>query len=48
MTPEERDAELVEADKRGYHVHYRLDGRAVAEVRRLLCQLLDTEERTDQ
>lgn len=39
-----RDAGLVAAEKRGYFVHYRLNGSAVAECRDLLDGLLDVHE----
>lgn len=39
-----RDAGLVAAEKRGYFVHYRLNGPALAECRDQLCGLLDVHE----
>ncbi|MGM0490772.1 MAG: ArsR/SmtB family transcription factor [Planctomycetota bacterium] len=39
-----RDAGLVAAEKRGYFVHYRLNGPAIAECRDLLDGLLDVHE----
>ena len=38
------DAGLVAAEKRGYFVHYRLNGPAVAECRDRLDDLLDIDE----
>lgn len=39
-----RDAGLVTAEKRGYFVHYRLNGRALAKCRALLEGLLEVPE----
>jgi ArsR family transcriptional regulator, arsenate/arsenite/antimonite-responsive transcriptional repressor len=39
-----RDAGLVTAEKRGYFVHYRLNGRALAKCRALLDGLLEVPE----
>lgn len=39
-----RDAGLVAAEKRGYFVHYRLNGRALAKCRALLEDLLEAPE----
>ncbi len=37
-----RDANLVEADKRGYFVHYRLNSKALAKCEELARELLQT------
>ena len=40
-----RDADLVIPDKRGYHVHYRINEKTLAGWKRLADELLGTESR---
>ena len=43
-----RDAGLVTAEKRGYFVHYRLNGRALARCQALLADLLEVPEEASE